>query len=225
MAQARKHTWMIVFLLALTGAANAGIAKFRSPEAAPAPALGALPDRVGAWTSGGDLDMPPEVLRILRPDAFVSRVYRGPEGRRATLFAQFHGTNRWGAHQPEVCFTSQGWSIEYQKLSSTVEAALPGTNVRVNRFLAHKDKSTHLVYYWWFSSGQFQTASRTAQMLEALKEQILTGRGGGNGFIEVSMPLRPGSEVKDEAALRRFAGGLVPEFLALLGRAHSGGAP
>ncbi len=216
---------MIVVLLALTGAANAGIAKFRNPEATPAPALGALPERVGAWRSGGDLEMPPEVLRILRPDAFVSRVYRGPEGRRAMLFAQFHGTNRWGAHQPEVCFTSQGWSIEYQKLSSTMEATLPGTKVTANRFLAHKDTTTHLVYYWWFSSGRFQTASRTAQMLEALKQQILTGKGGGNGFIEVSMPLRPGSEAEDEAALRRFAGGLVPEFLALIDRARSGAEP
>jgi EpsI family protein len=224
-AQARKNTWLIVLLLALAGVANAGVAKFRSPEAAAPPGLDALPARVGAWESGGNLDMPEEVLRILRPDAYVSRVYREPEGREAVLFAQFHGTNRWGAHQPEVCFTSQGWAIEYQKLASTVEQTLPGTNVRVNRFLARKGTTTMLVYYWWFSSGELQTASRTAQMLGALRTQVLTGRGGGNGFIEVSTILRPGSAARDEEALRRFAAGLVPEFRALIDAPRGAAAP
>lgn len=216
MAQARKNTWLIIVLLALTGAANAGISKFRNPEAIPAPDLDALPPKVADWTSGGNLDMPDDVLQILRPDAFVSRQYHGPGERQAFLFAQFHGTNRWGAHQPEVCFTSQGWAIEYQKLASTVEETLPGTNVTVNRFLAHKGDTTQLVYYWWFSSGELQTASRTAQMLAALRTQIFTGKGGGNGFIEVSTTLRSGSETQDEEALRRFAAGLVLQFRALI---------
>jgi len=224
-AQARKNTWLIVLLLALVGAANAGVSKFRNPEAAPPPGLDALDARVGPWESGGNLDMPEEVLRILRPDAYVSRVYREPGGRQAVLFAQFHGSNRWGAHQPEVCFTSQGWAIEYQKLATTVEQTLPGTNVTVNRFLARKGTATMLVYYWWFSSGELQTASRTVQMLGALKSQILTGQGGGNGFIEVSTHLRPGSAAQDEEALRRFAGGLVPEFRALIDAPRRASSP
>jgi EpsI family protein len=224
-AQARKNTWLILALLALAGAANAGISKFRNPEAVPAPNLAALPSRLGPWESRGDLDMLPEVLRILRPDAYVSRAYRGPDGREALLFAQFHGTNRWGAHQPEVCFTSQGWSIEYQKLASTVVETLPGTDVSVNRFLARKGNTTQLVFYWWFSSGKVQTASRTTQMLEALKTQILTGRGGGNGFIEVSTHLRPGAEAKDEEALRKFSAALVPEFRGLIDGPRPPSAP
>ncbi len=225
MAQARKNTWLIVILLALAGAANAGVSKFRSPEAAPPPGLGELPARLGSWESGGNLEMSLDVLRILRPDAYVSRVYREPGGREAVLFAQFHGTNRWGAHQPEVCFTSQGWAIEYQKLASTVQKTLPGTNVTVNRFLARKGTTTMLVYYWWFSSGELQTASRTVQMLEALKTQVLTGRGGGNGFIEVSTQVRPGSADQDEEALRRFAAGLVPEFRTLIDAPRRASAP
>jgi len=223
-AQARKNAWLIVLLLALAGAANAGISKFRNPEAAPSPDLAALPAKAADWESGGDLDMPVDVLRILRPDAFVSRLYREPGGRDALLFAQFHGTNRWGAHQPEVCFTSQGWSIEYQKLASTVEKTLPGTSVSVNRFLARKGNTTQLVYYWWFSSGTFQTASRTAQMLDALRARIMKGRGG-NGFIEVSTTLRPGSETEDEKALRRLASGLVPQFRVLIDAPRPPAAP
>ena len=225
MAQARRNAWLIVALLALAAAANAGISKFRNPEAVPAPNLAALPGRIGPWESGGDLDMPPEVLAILRPDAYVSRAYRGPGDREVLLFAQFHGTNRWGAHQPEVCFTSQGWSIEYQKLAGTVEEVLPGTKVSVNRFLARKESTTQLVFYWWFSSGELQTASRTVQMLQALRTQILTGKGGGNGFIEVSTRLRPGSEAEDEEALRRFAARLVPEFRVLIDAKHRASGP
>ena len=225
MAQARKNARLIVLLLALAGAANAGISKFRNPEALPPPDLAALPAKAADWESGGDLAVPVDVLRILRPDAFVSRLYRGPGGREALLFAQFHGTNRWGAHQPEVCFTSQGWAIEYQKLASTVEEVLPGTDVSVNRFLARKENTTQLVYYWWFSSGAFQTASRTAQMLDALRARIVRGKGGGNGFIEVSTTLRPGSETEDEEALRRFAAGLVPQFRTLIDAPRLPAAP
>ena len=219
MAQARKHTWLIVILLAVTGLANAGIGKFRNPEAQPAPPLQALPKAIEQWRSPGELEVPKEVLDILHPDAYVSRVYQHPSGREILLFAQFHATNRWGAHQPEVCFTSQGWGIEYQKLASSVEEELPGTRVKVNRFLARKGNSTLVVYYWWFSSGEFQTASRTAQMLDGVRSQILSGKGGGNGFIEVSTSLRPGSEAQDEQALRRFAGDLVPLFRELIDKA------
>jgi EpsI family protein len=217
MAQARKYGWLIVLLLALTGAANVGIEKFRNPEAQPAPELKAIPHRVGEWESQGDLEMEQYVLDILRPDAYVSRQYQAASGERIYLFAQFHGTNRWGAHQPEVCFTSQGWTIEYEKLTSTMEQELPGTEVSANRFLAHKGSSTQIVLYWWFSSGNFQTASRTAQMIEALKTQVFTGKGGGNGFIEVSMPVRPGREVEDEELLRRFAAELVPLVAEVIG--------
>ncbi|OGP83317.1 MAG: EpsI family protein [Deltaproteobacteria bacterium RBG_13_65_10] len=216
MAQSRKNTWLIVILLAAASLANVGIAKYRNPEGQAPPKLEALPEAIGPWRSARNLDMPQYVLAILRPDAWVSREYHDPSGRVAYVFAQFHATNRWGAHQPEVCFTSQGWAIEYQKLASTVERRLPGTRVGVNRFLAHKGESTQVVLYWWFSSGKLQTASRTAQMLDALRTQVFTGKGGGNGFIEVSMSLTPGSEAKDEEALERFAAQLVPRFKAVV---------
>jgi EpsI family protein len=207
---------LIVLLLALTGAANVGIEKFRNPEAQAAPDLGAIPHRIGEWESRGDLEMEPHVLDILKPDAYVTRDYKAPSGERIYLFAQFHGTNRWGAHQPEVCFTSQGWTIEYEKLTSTIQKELPGTEVTANRFLAHRGNSTQIVLYWWFSSGNFQSASRTEQMLSALKTQLLTGKGGGNGFVEVSMQVRPGQQVEDEERLRRFAGKLVPLIRAVI---------
>ena len=54
----------------------------------------------GAGPPGSPVSTP--AGSMARPDAYVSRTYRGPEGRQALLFAQFHGTNRWGAHQPEV---------------------------------------------------------------------------------------------------------------------------
>lgn len=212
MAKRRKNGWVIVILLALASLANVGIMKFRDPEAQAPPALEALPPTVGEWRSAGDIEMPQYVLDVLNPDAYVSRAYEDGEGNSIYVFAQFHGTNRWGAHQPEVCFTSQGWSIEYQKLASTVEETLPGTDVTANRFLARKGNSTQVVLYWWFSSSNFQTASRTAQMLDSLKSQIIEGEGGGNGFIEVAAVVDPGAERETEERLRRFAAELVPLF-------------
>ncbi len=212
MAKTQKYGWVIVILLALTSLANVGIMKYRDPEAQAPPDLDALPERVGDWTSHGDLDMPQYVLDVLKPDAYLSRSYKDEEGRGIFLFAQFHGSNRWGAHQPEVCFTSQGWSIEYQKLASSVEETLPGTGVTANRFLARKGQATQLVLYWWFSSSNYQTASRTAQMLESLKSQIIRGEGGGNGFIEVAMEVTPGGEREAAERLRGFAAKLVPLF-------------
>ena len=49
-------------------------------------------------------------------------------------------------------------------------------------------------------------------MLDSLKTQILTGQGGGNGFIEVAIAVNPGTEQEDEERLRRFAAALVPLF-------------
>ena len=49
-------------------------------------------------------------------------------------------------------------------------------------------------------------------MLDSLKTQILTGTGGGNGFIEVATALNPETRAEDEQRLRRFAAALVPLF-------------
>lgn len=216
MAQSRKYGWLIVILLALTSLANVGIGEFRNPEGQPPPPLRELPDRISGWESEGEIEPAQYVLDILNPDAYVSRNYANADGRKIFLFVQFHGSNRWGAHQPEVCFTSQGWAIDYQNVSSTVAEELPGTNVTANRFIANKGQSKQLVLYWWFASGNFQTASRTAQMLESLKLQIFSGEGGGNGFIEVAMSLRPGQEASDEELLRGFASDLVPLFAEII---------
>ncbi len=212
MAATRKNGWLIVIMVALACLANMGIGKFRNPEAQAPPDLASLPEKVAGHVSLGDIQMPQYVLDILRPDALISREYEDTEGRRIFVFAQFHGTNRWGAHQPEVCFTSQGWNIEYEQLSGTVEQTLPGTSVSANRFLAKKGAEKQIVLYWWFSSNNYQTASRTRQMLDSLKTQILTGKGGGNGFIEVATAVNPGTEGEDEERLRRFAATLVPIF-------------
>lgn len=212
MAETRKNGWLIVVMLALACLANLGIGKFRNPEGQPPPDLASLPEKIAGYASLGDIRMPQYVLDILRPDALISREYADTEGRKIFVFAQFHGTNRWGAHQPEICFTSQGWNIEYEQLSSTSEQTLPGTSVSANRFLAKKGSAKQIVLYWWFSSNNYQTASRTGQMLDSLKTQILTGRGGGNGFIEVATAVNSGTEQEDEERLRRFAAALVPLF-------------
>lgn len=75
-------------------------------------ALDAVPYRVGNWI-GVDTPVPPAAQRLLRPNAILSRTYRDPEGRQATvMLVQCRDIRDMIGHYPPICYPAHGWRTE-----------------------------------------------------------------------------------------------------------------
>ncbi len=75
-------------------------------------ALDSIPFRVGNWI-GVDTPVPPAAQRLLRPNAILSRTYRDPEGRQATvMLVHCRDTRDMIGHYPPICYPAHGWRTE-----------------------------------------------------------------------------------------------------------------
>lgn len=114
---------MKIVSIALTGALLLGAMALRSGttyseeqvagyHAGVREALDAIPFRVGDWV-GVDTPVPPAAQRLLRPNAILSRTYRDPEGRQATvMLVHCRDTRDMIGHYPPICYPAHGWRTE-----------------------------------------------------------------------------------------------------------------
>jgi len=145
-----------------------------------------FPYYIGPWKSDREIEMSEELIRILDPDAILFRDYYNSHGDKINLNIIYHLDQRYGAHDPEVCYTSQGWSIPYVGEKQTTRVSLGNGILNVNKFYVTKSGLKRVVFYWFFTSGENQTSSRFKQMMFGIKEKIIAGHIG-TGFVRVSM--------------------------------------
>ena len=204
-------TRLIVTLLVL-GATAAYV--FAHPPANLAAGHGVLrdcPQRFGDW-NGTDLSFEDAVVDELKADDLLIRRYvRGAD--RVWLCIVYHQNRRYGAHDPELCYESQGYVIE----AATRRRLADGTpgGLEVNRFVAERPHDRRLVYYWWATSG-LATANRDAFKNRMMMSGVLDNRSWG-AFVRVEALIRG----DDQAAAHalddfgaRVARGLPPLFAA-----------
>ena len=71
-----------------------------------------IPAEIGDWV-GKEEDMPPEAIKILRPNVLVSWVYRDrfhPNQKIVTfLVSQTADSRDMGGHYPPACYPNNGW--------------------------------------------------------------------------------------------------------------------
>jgi len=135
-----------VLLLALT----AGYAWFHPPVnlALGGERLAACPIALGAWT-GSALSFEDAVVEELRADDLLVRRYeRGPDV--VWLCVVYHENRRYGAHDPTLCYESQGYIVGER---GARQVTGDGPPLEVNRFVAERSRDRRLVYYWWSTEG------------------------------------------------------------------------
>lgn len=162
--------------------------------------LAAVPHVFGPW-NGTELSFEDAVVEELRPDDLLIRRYeRG--GERAWLCIVYHQNRRHGAHDPLLCYTSQGWLVG-PRTRVRVDDGTPA-GLDANRFLADHPRAKRLVYYWWSTAG-LSTADRDAFRARMAIAGALDNRSWG-AFVRVETPIGPEGEAAAEARLADFAG-------------------
>ena len=95
----------------------------------------------------------------------------------------------------------------------TTRLLLEKPGIKVNKFIVNKGGERRLVFYWFFSSGEKQTASRTAQMLHGLKIRAVRGHSP-SGFVRLDIPIGSDKDYgEEERSLIDFAESLAPVLI------------
>jgi len=133
-----------------------------------------------------DINMNKKVVTTLDPSSLIFREYETQSGRKIWLCIVYHENERWGAHDPQVCYKSQGWDlVDYGGSSETTQYHIDVTGVDINQFYVKKGDVEEVVFYWWFGSKKRQMTSRLEQMMYLAINGLLYGYND-SGFIRIS---------------------------------------
>ena len=209
----RRRVWIVLFLLAFAAGANLlGRALLRY-SAAEDVDLEQCPSLIAEWRQVASVPFDENTIAVLNPTSYIYRRYKRPDAAQVDLCIVYHRDERWGAHHPQICYTSQGWEMMLQGSRETTRLLLEKAGIKVNKFIVNKGGERRLVFYWFFSSGDKQTASRTAQMLHGLKIPAVRGHSP-SGFVMLDIPIGSDKDYgEEERSLIDFAESLAPVLI------------
>lgn len=158
------------------------------------PKLGTLPAQLGEWR-GKDLSIQPEVLEVLGPGDFLSRVYkRAANEPYVDLFIAYFPSQRAGdtIHSPKNCLPGSGWlPVESARIQLTNPNGMP---VEVNRYIIAKGLDRQLVIYWYQAHNRIVASEYWAKYYLATDAMRLNRTDGA--LVRVITPLMPGEDVE-----------------------------
>jgi EpsI family protein len=163
------------------------------------------------WPGKESIPLSPQVIRELRMDDYLFRVYGSPE-EPVTLYIGFYRTAKkiGAAHDPLICYPGQGWQVKSRRQGFYRVAAEPQLSVAYSAMMVSQHERRDLVLYW-FQVGD-ATFSGTFRQKLAMIGRRLRGLSEENAFVRISVPV--GSEGEDVARRRvlAFIEGFYPVF-------------
>jgi EpsI family protein len=158
-------------------------------------ALAACPVVFGGW-NGTDLSFEDAVIEELRADDILVRRYvLGDEVAWLTIV--YHQNRRYGAHDPRVCYESQGYLLEPLNRRQVADGS-PG-GLEVNVFRAVSPRERRLVYYWWTTSGLATADVGALRQRMALAGALDNSSWGA--FVRIETRMGNGGEAAATVAL------------------------
>ena len=172
-------------------------------------ALAACPARFGDW-NGTDLSFEDAVVDELKADDILIRRYqRGND--RVWLCIVYHQNRRYGAHDPRLCYESQGYMVERESHAAVADGH-PG-GLTVNRFIAERTRDRRVVYYWWTTEGMSTADAGDFRRRMAMRG-ALDNRSWG-AFVRIEGLVRDGDDAAAEAMVADFAARVARELPAV----------
>lgn len=176
----------------------------RSPQAA------SFPGQVGSW-SGQDEPIAPDILNVLGPGDFLSRLYTNSAAGvpYVDFFIAYFPSQSTGdtIHSPKNCLPGSGWTpMEASYLHIPVPGRPP---LQVNRYVIAQGSSRDLVLYWYQAHGR-TTPNEYWARLYLVADAIRMNRTDG-ALVRIITPIAPG-ETTSSAQKRAvgFAQQVVP---------------
>lgn len=172
--------------------------------------VSSFPARVGNW-AGQDQRISDEVLAILGPGDFLSRIYMQPRQPFVGLFLAYFPSQQTGdtIHSPKNCLPGSGWMpVESARI---VIAGNNGRFVEANRYIIQKGVDRQLVIYWYQAHGR-AVANEYWSRFYLVTDAIRMNRSDG-ALIRIITPIQEGEawEIAQQRAVS-FAQQVLPSL-------------
>jgi EpsI family protein len=172
-----------------------------------------VPSTFGPW-SGNELSFEDAVVEELQADDILIRRYENGT-QPVWLCIVYHQNRRYGAHDPRLCYESQGFVIEREGKARIADGS-PG-GLAVNTFLTERQKQKRVVWYWWSTNG-LSTSDVGAFRTRMALSGALDNRSWG-AFIRVESVAPDGDLAAARARVEDFAGRVARELPGVFARA------
>ena len=158
-------------LLIVQGAAFYGLARRTEivPVSKPLAAFPTIfPTMFGEWRMVHEGAIEQDERDVLRADDYLTREYRAPGGKSASLFVAYFRSQRAGQtpHSPKNCLPGSGWSWS---VADTIGVNIAGRSqpIEINRYVVSKGDNRAVVLYWYQSrdrvlASEYRAAAFTA---------------------------------------------------------------
>ncbi|MFH1502387.1 MAG: exosortase C-terminal domain/associated protein EpsI [Candidatus Eisenbacteria bacterium] len=171
--------------------------------------LAAFPLELAGWT-GTDQSFDQVVTEELDADETLSRSYV-KDGDTIWFMVIFHQNERYGAHEPLVCYRSQGWSVVEQ---GTRTLKRPDDEFDANWILVESRGQKRVALYWWYTAGDLATGDRDQFFARMARSGILSNVTFG-AFVRVSTIVRGGDVDAALNEVTEFAESALADLPAL----------
>ena len=156
-----------------------------------------------------------------RDTSYGMRIYQAGDGFWSQVNVVLMGSSRSSIHQPEICLTGQGWTIDYS--SSRVEQihmdkpkpySLPVMRLNAKRDVeAEGQRVTQKgIYLYWFVDADEYTAVHSHRMLLMAQDMILKDVLDRWAYISFFSVCGPGQEDATYDRMKQLINLSVPEF-------------
>jgi EpsI family protein len=163
-----------------------------------------IPVSLNGWHSVQEQQLTPSVENKLRASSYLSRTYSNGQAN-LDLFIAYYAMQRAGEsmHSPKHCLPGAGWDISQHE---TVDLALPGRTVEVNRYDIQKGTEHATTLYWYQSRDRIIANEYSAKVMLAF-DSILKGRTAGS-IVRIVCPNNRESTIEAE----KFARLIIPQM-------------
>jgi len=172
--------------------------------------VSSFPIQLGSWR-GQDQRISDDVLAILGPGDFVSRIYTQAGQPFVGFFLAYFPSQQAGdtIHSPKNCLPGSGWMpVESAQI---VIAGNNGRFVQANRYIIQKGIDRQLVVYWYQAHGR-AVASEYWSRFYLVADAIRLNRTDG-ALIRIITPIQEGEawEIAQQRAVS-FAQQVLPSL-------------
>lgn len=170
--------------------------------------VSSFPIQVGKW-SGQDQPISNEILSVLGPGDFVSRLYEQPGRLPMGFFLAYFPSQQTGdtIHSPKNCLPGAGWMpVESSRIVLPLSG---GRSISANRYIIEKGIEHQFVLYWYQAHGR-SVASEYWARFYLVADAIRMNRTDG-ALIRIITPIAQGenSESAEQRAVT-FAQQIIP---------------
>lgn len=172
--------------------------------------LAAFPVAMGSWR-GEDLSFSDVVVEELSADETLARRYVDQYGTKVWFVVIFHQNERYGAHEPVVCYRSQGWGVVDR---GEVGLAREGGAFDATWLQLEQGGQSRVAVYWWYTAGDLATGDRDRFMTRMATAGVRSNVTFG-AFIRVSTVVGDAGFDEALATAVRFAEEAMPHVSEL----------